>query len=68
MAINDPQINGDETQSTAGPSSSAAVFKRLHPSHYLSQFLAQGYRPDGRKSSAWRDVNVNVGTSARSIL
>lgn len=53
-------------QSTdAGPSTSpatqAAVFKRLHPDQYLQRFLAQGYRPDGRKVSAWRDVSINVG-------
>lgn len=51
----------------AGPSSAAAaaaVFKRLHPDQYLTRFLDKGYRPDGRRKSAWRDVSVNVGTSA----
>lgn len=47
----------------AGPSSSAAVFKRLHPSSYLSRFLTQGYRPDGRKTRSWREVSINVGQS-----
>ncbi|CAD6579550.1 MAG: hypothetical protein TREMPRED_002516 [Tremellales sp. Tagirdzhanova-0007] len=49
------------SDSVAGSSaSSAAIFKRLHPSQYLSRFLAQEYRPDGRKTRAWRDVNINV--------
>jgi exosome complex component RRP43 len=39
----------------------AEVFKRLHPDEYISRFLAQGYRPDGRKLNGWRDVSVNVG-------
>jgi exosome complex component RRP43 len=39
----------------------AEVFKRLHPDEYISRFLAQGYRPDGRKLDGWRDVSVNVG-------
>ncbi|WWC65487.1 uncharacterized protein I303_108105 [Kwoniella dejecticola CBS 10117] len=63
-------------QSTAGPSApapapapansapaaSAEVFKKLHPSQYLSRFLNKGYRPDGRKLKAWRDVSINVGS------
>ncbi|TXT13061.1 hypothetical protein VHUM_01462 [Vanrija humicola] len=48
--------------SAAGPSSAAAVFKRLHPEQYLTRFLNEGYRPDGRRIGAWRDVSVNVGS------
>lgn len=67
MAVADSQ-----TASQAGPSklaeasssSPAAVFKRLHPAQYLSRFLVQGYRPDGRETRAWRDVSVNAGMSA----
>ncbi|WWC72340.1 uncharacterized protein I206_106302 [Kwoniella pini CBS 10737] len=52
-------------ESSAGPSStpaSAEVFKKLHPSQYLSRFLNKGYRPDGRKIRDWRDVSINVGS------
>ena len=51
----------------AGPSSTttagerAEVFKRLHPDEYISRFLEEGYRPDGRKLNGWRDVSVNIG-------
>ncbi|OCF34454.1 exosome complex component RRP43 [Kwoniella heveanensis BCC8398] len=48
--------------STAPSSASAEVFKRLHPSQYLSRFLGKGYRPDGRKVGGWRDVSINVGS------
>ncbi|WVF68114.1 hypothetical protein IAT40_002877 [Kwoniella sp. CBS 6097] len=47
---------------TTSPTASAEVFKRLHPSQYLSRFLHRGYRPDGRKIGSWRDVSVNVGS------
>ena len=53
----DSEPNGD-----AGPSSAATIFKRLHPEQYLSRFIDKGYRPDGRKLRAWRDVSVNTGT------
>lgn len=49
--------------STASAATQAAVFKRLHPDAYLQRFLTQGYRPDGRKVAAWRDVSINVGPS-----
>jgi exosome complex component RRP43 len=39
----------------------AATFQRLHPRAYLERFLAEGIRPDGRDSAAFRDVTVNVG-------
>lgn len=41
----------------------AQVFKRLHPAIYLSRFLSENVRPDGRSVGydAWRDVSVNVG-------
>jgi hypothetical protein len=46
---------------------SSQTFRRLHPSAYLERFLAEGYRPDGRKvvdgEGAWRGVSVNTGTS-----
>ncbi|KAF8434861.1 ribosomal protein S5 domain 2-type protein [Boletus edulis BED1] len=40
----------------------AQIFQRLHPHAYLDRFLAEGVRPDGRESCAWRDVFVNVGS------
>ncbi|TFK29038.1 ribosomal protein S5 domain 2-like protein [Coprinopsis marcescibilis] len=40
----------------------ASVFQRLHPRAYLERFVAEGYRPDGRSFSSWRDVSVNVGS------
>ncbi|BEI85830.1 hypothetical protein CcaverHIS002_0601170 [Cutaneotrichosporon cavernicola] len=46
----------------AGSSSAAAVFQRLHPDQYLTRFLDRGYRPDGRRKDAWREVSVNVGS------
>ena len=39
----------------------AAVFKRLHPESYLARYVAEGYRPDGRKITDWRDVSINTG-------
>ena len=57
----DPANDSPSNSAVASSSTSAAIFKRLHPSQYLSRFLAQGYRPDGRKTGAWRDLNVNVG-------
>jgi hypothetical protein len=50
---------GPSTTTTAGER--AEVFKRLHPEEYISRFLAEGYRPDGRKLNGWRDVSVNIG-------
>lgn len=41
----------------------ASTFKRLHPRAYLERFLVEGYRPDGRVPSAFRDTTANVGTS-----
>jgi len=67
MAVTTAQPLAEASSTTAGPSSSAAVFKRLHPSQYLSRFLAKDYRPDGRKSRAWRDVSVNAGASALTL-
>ncbi|WWC92051.1 uncharacterized protein L201_007005 [Kwoniella dendrophila CBS 6074] len=60
------QPPNEASSSSAGPSSipgsSAEVFKKLHPSQYLSRFLTKGYRPDGRKIKGWRDVSINVGS------
>lgn len=56
-------------ENEAGPSTNTAageraeVFKRLHPDEYISRFLGEGYRPDGRKLNGWRDVSVNIGMS-----
>jgi len=55
--------------STPKPASSStltpALFKRLHPQPYLSKFLDQQVRPDGRplgtSQDVWRDVSVNLG-------
>ncbi|CEL63878.1 exosome complex component RRP43 [Rhizoctonia solani AG-1 IB] len=40
----------------------ASTFQRLHPRTYFERFIAEGYRPDGRKADTWRDVRVNVGS------
>lgn len=58
-AVQQPDASSS-SEPLAGPSA-AAVFKRLHPDQYLTRFLDQGYRPDGRRLDAWRDVSVNVG-------
>ncbi|KAG8708620.1 hypothetical protein FRC09_001135, partial [Ceratobasidium sp. 395] len=39
----------------------ASTFQRLHPRAYFERFIAEGYRPDGRKPDSWRDVSINVG-------
>ncbi|QRW16551.1 3' exoribonuclease family domain-containing protein [Rhizoctonia solani] len=41
----------------------ASTFQRLHPRTYFERFIAEGFRPDGRKVDAWRDVRINVGDS-----
>jgi len=53
-------VAGPSHTPTAGER--AEVFKRLHPDEYISRFLGEGYRPDGRKLNGWRDVSVNIGT------
>lgn len=53
-----PEAGSSRSQTQA---EKAEVFKRLHPDEYLGRFLAQGYRPDGRKVDGWRDVSVNIG-------
>ncbi|KAB5594156.1 Exosome complex component RRP43 [Ceratobasidium theobromae] len=40
----------------------ASTFQRLHPRSYFERFIAEGYRPDGRKAETWRDVLINVGS------
>ncbi|CAE6432187.1 unnamed protein product [Rhizoctonia solani] len=40
----------------------ASTFQRLHPRTYFERFIAEGYRPDGRKVDTWRDVRINVGS------
>ena len=52
---------------TTTPGERAEVFKRLHPDEYISRFLAEGYRPDGRKLNGWRDVSVNIGMRLDNI-
>jgi exosome complex component RRP43 len=49
------------TQTPAAAATAAAVFKRLHPASYLARYVAEGYRADGRKIGAWRDVSINTG-------
>ncbi|GAA5854889.1 hypothetical protein JCM5353_005072 [Sporobolomyces roseus] len=50
------------TSSTLTPD----LFKRLHPSPYLTKFLDQNVRPDGRplhkSNNVWRDASVNLGS------
>ncbi|KAK4686418.1 exosome complex component RRP43, partial [Tremellales sp. Uapishka_1] len=55
-----------ESPTQPSAAAAAATFKRLHPTQYLSRFLAQGYRPDGREVLGWRDVSVNVGSISTS--
>jgi exosome complex component RRP43 len=56
------QSQPEASSSTSKQGAAAAVvFKRLHPARYLEKFLAEGYRPDGRKVRGWRDVSINVG-------
>lgn len=40
----------------------ASIFQRLHPKAYFERFLSAGFRPDGRKTSDWREISVNVGS------
>jgi len=40
----------------------ALTFQRLHPKAYLERFLAEKLRPDGRETTEWRTVSVNVGS------
>ena len=63
-----PVVNeaGPSTSTTSGER--AEVFKRLHPDEYVSRFLSEGYRADGRKLNAWRDVSVNIGKSPSFML
>ncbi len=49
--------------SSSKESLQATVFQRLHPHSYLSRFVEEGFRPDGREPSDWRDISVNVGKS-----
>lgn len=56
-----PEASGSRPQTQA---ERAEVFKRLHPDEYLERFLAQGYRPDGRRVDGWRDVSINIGESS----
>lgn len=55
----------DTVVTQAGSSSKeslqATVFQRLHPRTYLSRFVEEGFRPDGRELGDWRDISVNVG-------
>jgi len=56
-----------DTMTTQAASSSkeflqATIFQRLHPRTYLSRFVEEGFRPDGRERSDWRDISVNVGS------
>ncbi|WWD20524.1 hypothetical protein CI109_105000 [Kwoniella shandongensis] len=57
-----PEASTSTAAASTSAAAAAAVFQRLHPSQYLSRFLSQGYRPDGRKVRSWRDVSVNVGS------
>ncbi|KAF8602638.1 hypothetical protein BDV93DRAFT_443830 [Ceratobasidium sp. AG-I] len=50
------------TSSSSRADLEASTFQRLHPRAYFERFIAEGYRPDGRKVDSWRDVSVNVGS------
>ncbi|GAA5879274.1 hypothetical protein JCM16303_003146 [Sporobolomyces ruberrimus] len=51
---------------TASSTLTPALFKRLHPQPYLSKFLDERVRPDGRPlgqgQDVWRDASVNLGS------
>ena len=51
--------NDKSANSTA---TTAETFRRLHPRTYLSRFLAEHIRPDGREPSDSRDLSINVGS------
>jgi len=38
------------------------LFKRIQPADYLSRFLEEGYRPDGRRAEEFREPALNAGT------
>lgn len=63
VAVAEPPVSaGSSSQPTStGEGSTLEVYKRLHPDSYLSRFLSDGYRPDGRTIQAWRDVSINCG-------
>lgn len=39
----------------------AELFKRIQPADYLSRFLQEGYRPDGRRAQEFRKPALNAG-------
>ncbi|GAA5981915.1 hypothetical protein JCM5350_006563 [Sporobolomyces pararoseus] len=51
---------------TAASTLTPALFKRLHPQPYLTKFLDERVRPDGRPlgqgADVWRDASVNLGS------
>lgn len=54
--------NDKGNNSTTTTSTTAETFRRLHPRTYLSRFLAEHIRPDGREPSDSRDLSINVGS------
>ncbi|KAK9896957.1 hypothetical protein P389DRAFT_51565 [Cystobasidium minutum MCA 4210] len=38
------------------------LFKRIQPADYLSRFLQEGYRPDGRRANEFRKPALNAGS------
>lgn len=49
------------TTPQADPITEALAFKRLYPQKYLSRFLSNDRRPDGRSLNTWREVGINTG-------
>lgn len=37
------------------------LFKRIQPADYLSRFLQEGFRPDGRRANEFRKPALNAG-------
>jgi hypothetical protein len=37
------------------------LFKRIQPADYLSRFLQEGFRPDGRRAQEFRKPALNAG-------
>ncbi|GAA5936960.1 exosome complex component RRP43 [Sporobolomyces koalae] len=52
--------------SAAASTLTPALFKRLHPRPYLTKFLDERVRPDGRpvgqSDDVWREASVNLGS------
>lgn len=62
-----PEASTSNVAKPSGNASEAAIFKRLHPTTYLSRFTARNVRPDGRAFDEARDVSINAGERKRFL-